>query len=742
LASHAAPRPATAVTASAELVTPTAAAAPLPTAHIGHGVARLAAKHRQRIDDEVHGAIRAGACPGAVVALVRDGNTVFRKAYGEHSVRPRRRAMAADAIFDMASLTKPIVTATAVMQLVEAGELALTDPVSKHLRAFGQRGKASLTIAQLLTHTSGLAAANHLKHYRRGKQRALDAIFALAPTDRPGKRAYSDLGYIVLGAVIEKVTGESLASYARTRIFEPLGMISSTFGPAPGAVPTEQRDGDWLAGTVHDPRAAGLGGIAGHAGLFSTVDDIARFARMLLAGGVLDGRRVLSQASVATLRTHGFHRAGHGYGHTGFTGTSLWLDPKRHLALVILTSRLHPDGRGDVRALRRDLRRLVIEAASDKPEVMTGIDVLRANGFAQLRGARVGLITNHTGRANDGRRTATLLHRAPKVELVALFSPEHGLAGTRDTAVKDGLDSDTGKPVYSLYGKRKRPSAEQLRGIDTLVFDVQGAGARFYTYATTLGYALEAATAANIRLVVLDRPNPIDGVHMEGPLLEDARRSFIGYHTIPVRHGMTMGELAQLFNAERQIGAELEVVPMRGWRRAMRFDDTGLSWVDPSPNLRSGRAALLYPGVALLEATNVSVGRGTDTPFEHIGAPWIDAHGLSAALSKLGITGVEITATRFTPRSSKHAGVSCNGVAFRITDPARMSPLRLGVALAQQLSILHPGRWQPDGVLTLLGNRKTFDTLLSGADVDTVMATWRQPVAAFAKRRAPHLLYR
>ncbi len=671
------------------LPAPLAAAPSLPASAVG--AIALAA----------NGAVARGEVPGAVIAVVHGGEVVFLQAYGLRSKEPVERPMTVDTVFDLASLTKAVVTAPCVHLLVEEGKVELAAPVARYLPAFGKNGKEGITVAQLLLHTSGLTPDNALGDYRGGRASAFARIDALAPNREPGtKFEYSDVGYIVLGELVEKVAGEPLDAFARGHLFAPLGMDETAYVPGPAlvarAAPTERREGSMLEGQVHDPRAQALGGVAGHAGLFSTAADLARFAEMLLAGGRRGEAQVLAPATTRRMvephelpggvkRALGWDvQSGYsgargeltgGYGHTGFTGTSLWIDPASDSAVIVLTSRLHPDGKGDPRRLRREVATAVARAlregaepaAATPPagEVLTGVDVLEREGFARLRGRRVGLVTNLSGKDRRGERTADVLRAAPGVTLVALFSPEHGLGGGGDGAVADGRDARTGLPVYSLYGKRTRPAPEQLRGLDTLVFDLADAGARWFTYETTLAYVLETAAEHHLKVVVLDRPNPLGGVAVEGPVLEPGRTSFIGYHPLPVRHGMTLGELAGLFNREHPIGADLEVVRVEGWRRAQLLDATGLAWIDPSPNLRSLDEALLYPGVGLLEATNVSVGRGTPLPFEQIGAPWIDGPRLAAALAEQRLPGVRFTATSFTPESSAFAGQRCEGVRIR-----------------------------------------------------------------------------
>jgi uncharacterized protein YbbC (DUF1343 family) len=433
---------------------------------------------------------------------------------------------------------------------------------------------------------------------------------------------------------------------------------------------------------------------------------------------------------------------GASFGHTGFTGTSLWLDPGTRTAVIFLSNRVHPDGKGNVTRLRGQVATQAAAAVGYRPGTLTGIDVLAREKFARLKGRRVGLVTNHTGRDRDGTPTIDLLHRADGVMLVALFSPEHGIRGVLDARVPDGKDEKTGLPVYSLYeGKRRKPTAEQLQGIDTLVYDIQDAGCRFYTYISTLGLVLESAAEHGLRVVVLDRPNPIGGVAVEGPVRDAGRESFVGYHRLPVRYGMTLGELARLYNAERKIGADLEVVAMQNWRRDALYDRTGLAWVNPSPNLRSLTEALLYPGVGLLETTNVSVGRGTDRPFEWVGAPWLDGRRLAAVLAAERLPGVRFVPLRMTPTASVHRGQDCGGVQLIVDDWAQFQPVRTGLALACALRRLYPDAWQIDRYDVLLAHKATWEGMRRGADWRDLEKAWQADLDEFRKVRRRYLLY-
>lgn len=375
-------------------------------------------------------------------------------------------------------------------------------------------------------------------------------------------------------------------------------------------------------------------------------------------------------------------------------------------------------------------------------EVLTGIDVLHRDQFMQLKGRRVGLITNHTGINRRWISSAQLLSEAKDVQLVALFSPEHGFEGKLDIAkINDASDSSTGLKIHSLYGKTRIPTDEMLVGIDTLVFDIQDIGTRFYTYISTMGNAMQAASKHHIRFVVLDRPNPINGVDVQGPVLDAGSESFVGYHRIAVRHGMTTGELARLFNAELKLNLDLKVIAVQGWKRDQFYDATGLPWVNPSPNMRSLTQSLLYPGIGLLETTNLSVGRGTDTPFELIGAPYIDGTKLAHQLNATGLPGIRFVPIRFTPESSKFENELCGGVNFIITNRKTFHPLRTGLELARALHLLYPDQWETKSLNRLLSHKKTYDSLRTNQSVDLIEADYKKELDQFRSRRKKYLLY-
>ncbi|MHC5004096.1 MAG: exo-beta-N-acetylmuramidase NamZ domain-containing protein, partial [Planctomycetota bacterium] len=705
------------------------------------------------------------------------------RAYGDRRVEPERAPMTVDTVFDLASLTKPVATATSVMLLVETGQVRLRDRVSAHLPEFTGNGKERITVIDLLLHRGGLIPDNALADYDHGPEEAWRRICALELEAAPGETfSYTDVGFIVLGELVRRVSGEPLDAFARRRVFAPLGMHDTGFLPDEArrrrAAPTEQREGRWLQGEVHDPRAARLGGAAGHAGLFGTAADLAVFASMLLDEGRHGDGHVLAARTVATMtagyavpggeRGLGWDRRSayssnrgelmtdRAFGHGGFTGTVLWIDPGLDLFVIFLSNRVHPSGSGLVNPLAGAIGSIaagaVIDAAAPGTgaaaggaagrTVLTGLDVLRRDAFAPVRGLRIGLIANRTAVDRRGVSAVEILHEAAPVELVAVFSPEHGFGADLDRSdIPDGIHAGTGLPVHSLYGESRSPRPEHLVGLDALVFDIQDIGTRFYTYISTMGLAMRAAAAHGLRFIVLDRPNPINGVTVEGPVLDRGRESFTAFHPIAVRHGMTVGELARLFADEVGLDIDLGVVPVEGWRRSDWFDATGLWWVDPSPNMRSLTAALLYPGIGLLEMTNLSVGRGTDRPFERVGAPWIDASALAAEMNGAGLEGVRFVPTAFTPTASLYAGTTCGGLEIVVTDRDRVKAVRVGLTLATALRRLHRDAWDVSALDRLLAHRATADALLSGAPVAAVETGHAAALESFLERRRRVLLY-
>jgi uncharacterized protein YbbC (DUF1343 family) len=603
-----------------------------------------------------------------------------------------------------------------------------------------------------------------------GYQTGIEKALHDKPANPPGaKFVYSDINFILLGEIVKRVSGQTLAEYTHEQFYGPLEMKDTMFQPPAilrsRIAPTErQKDGEILRGVVHDPTARYMGGIAGHAGLFSTGDDLAKYCQMLLdmGSGIFSPVTVMKFTSPATPLNQPIVRglgwdinspysgnrgelfpAGKSYGHTGFTGTSIWIDPPSQTYVILLTNAVHPVAGKAITSLRGRLATIVAAAVGlEKPAstpitpVMTGLDVMASRKFDVLEGKRVGLITNPTGIDRERRRNIDLMLSAG-VKLTAVFSPEHGFMGAADEEnVKSTVDAKTGLHIYSLYeGKNRRPSQAALHTLDAMVFDIADVGSRFYTYVTTMAFAMEECAKAKVPFYVLDRPNPITGIHVEGPMLDPALTSFIGYFPEALRHGMTVGELARMFNEEKHIGADLHVIQMEGWRRNEWFDETGLPWVDVSPNMRNLNAALLYPGIGMLEySTNWSVGRGTDSPFEIVGAEFVNGPKLAAYLSARSIPGVRFYPVRFQPTTSHLAGKMIDGVRFVITDRDVFDSTRLGAELAVAVTQLYPGK------LDLAVNKSLTGSTAFAKDPMAQLKT--ESLEKFKEMRAKYLLYR
>ena len=723
----------------------------------------------RKIDFTMAQAIHEKKIPGGVLWIGSDLKS-WQKAYGLRAIVPQSETATVRTVYDMASLTKVLATTPAILILVDRGMLALNASVSKYIPDFAGEGRGNVTLHHLLTHTSGLRPGLSLRENWHGSAAAINLACNESLQQLPGKKfTYSDINFILLGEIVRRVSGKPLDEFAKEEIFLPLKMRDTGFNPAtssrPRIAPTEKVEGQMLRGKVHDPTARRLGGVAGHAGVFGTAADLARFAGMILAEGQLDGVRILSKQSVqlmASVQTpagmrdrrslgwdihtgysspRGNLSSNESFGHTGFTGPSLWIDPSTRSFWILLTNRVHPEGRGAVVPLRRALGTLAFEAVSTyRPKVLNGIDVLRRLNFEPLKNLRLGLVTNHTGTDAMRNPTIDILHESRRTNLRALFSPEHGIRGTQDAAISDGKDPVTGIPIYSLYGKTKKPLPEQLSNLDALVFDIQDIGCRFYTYMATMGNCMEVAGTHRKKFFVLDRANPIGGNIVNGPLLADTT-SFVRYHDVPVRHGMTAGELAQMYNKEKGLGTNLTVIPLKGWRRNMLLDATGLPWRNPSPNMRSLTEAILYPGVGLMEFCKISVGRGTNTPFEIIGAPYINDLHLAQVLNDKKLSGITFLPIRFTPDASKFEGQECGGINLVITNRDEFNAVATGLQIAAILHELYPENFDLDKVNTLLGHPIILEEIQAGRPIKKILERVDVDEAKFRKRRREFLLY-
>jgi uncharacterized protein YbbC (DUF1343 family)/CubicO group peptidase (beta-lactamase class C family) len=715
------------------------------------------------LDAATEQAIHDGLIPGAVIIIGHDGKIVHRKAYGARALIPAREPATLDTIYDIASLTKVVATTPAVMKLYEQGKIKIDDPVTAYLPEF-QGGKSAITIRNLMTHYSGLRPDLDIDPAWTGYDTGIRKALIDRPAGPPGMTfVYSDINFELLGEIIRRVSGKPLDQFAREQIFEPLGMRETNFKPAASLTariaPTEidAATGKPWRGVVHDPTARYMGGVAGHAGVFSTADDLARYAQMML------DRRFFAPATVELftspasppdqpiLRGLGWDidspyssnrgdifPRGASYGHTGFTGPALWIDPASKSFVVIMTNRVHPKGGHSINEWRRNIATIAARGLGLGPAnhaTLTGLDVLEQDAFASLRGPRVGLLTNQTGLDRQGRRNVDVM-LAAGVKVATLYAPEHGITGAKDQPnIADSRDEVTGLPVFSLYfNSRFRLTPEMLKGVDMLVFDIQDVGARFYTYSCTMLDTLEEAAKAKIPFYVLDRPNPVTGLHVEGPMLDANLQSFAGCYDLPVRHGLTMGELATMANTERKWNADLHVIKMQNWQRGDWFDSTGLPWIDPSPNMRSLNAATLYPGLALIESSkNYSVGRGTDAPFEQIGAEWVHGVELAEFLNARFIPGVRLYPTHLAPKTE--------GVRFVITDRDQFDSIRLGLEVAYALHKLYPGKIDFELSKQLIGNRKMIDALKAGDDPRVIEQGLMNDIVSYINRRRPFLLY-
>lgn len=901
-------------------ITAIGAAVLLLACFTAHGQTQAAPDFSQ-VSQLINDAIAAHKLPGAVVVIGHNNQVVFHHAYGNRKLAGEpgpqgeltAEPMTEGTIFDMASLTKDLATATGVMQLFDAGKIAsFDDPVEKYLPDFNSAHDATrskVTLRMLLTHFSGeppdvdlrdawgLAAPDHAEGIHRALATPLHGT--------PGANfVYSDINFILLGALIEKLSGQPEDVYATEHIFNPLGMAHTRYLPIakacgehvvtgaaislPANAHHEGPDGpctgdQWLAGqwiesvaptahddelkahpelnpdfdhllraTVHDPSTRRMGGVAGHAGVFSTAHDVSLFATALLekllhnngpfpvkqstlklmtqpeepgrepgdlaAANAAEQRQIAagekSPASPLLAPQYpaikGKDIRGYGwdidtafskprgrifpigsFGHTGFTGTTLWMDPASNTYVVLLSNAIHPRGATPISTLRGEVATAAAEAlhldksaearnllasnfrnqveccglASDPDLVLTGIDVLESTHFAALNGLHhIAVLTNQNGLDSAGHRTIDILAASGAgAQLTTIFTPEHGLSGTMDQSrVASTTDPATHLPVVSLYGPHdsdKRPSHDQLKDLDAVVIDLQDAGVHFWTYESVLGYFLEAASHEQtdfhhtLSIVVLDRPNPVGGLAAQGPIVDHDLESYVAYTQVPARHGLTFGELARYFVASKHLDAKLTVVEMQHWQRSMFWVDTGLPWVNPSPNLRSAAAAIVYPALGLIEFSNISVGRGTEHPFSFFGAgsteklpAWFKASDVGAALNARKIPGVTFLPVHETiVEDANHYpfhGQTIEAVRVNVTDAVVLDTPELGVEIAAVLQRLYPTQFKLERSLSLIANRATVDAIVRGDDPRAIAATWEPGLAQFKAACAPILMYK
>ena len=711
-------------------------------------------------------AVKESRGPGAVAYVGDRERVLFHEASGRRQSVGASRPAEKDTVYDLASLTKVVATTTAIMLLRDDGLLDLDQPVSEILPipAFG-----AFTIRHCLTHTAGLTAG--LPYYRDcvSLNEMLQRYAERTPEWEPGtRRRYSDVGFMILGMAAQLAARDSLDAFCAKRIFGPLGMARTGFRPpaewAGKCAATEQCKwrGRMIAGSVHDENAAAVGGVAGHAGLFSTADDLARFCRGLLTGkilpkGTLDEMTRPGQSPVYAWQglgwqldpwacgVNGFLPARAAMGHSGWTGTSLWLDRDTGVFAILLGNTCHPsrDARNN-RAFRRTFHAAVGETIYPRQSnTHTGLDRLMWEGFDSVRGKRVAVLTNHASIDQLGRHVLDVLALEPSVRMCIVYGPEHGLRGTAEAGEHVASEREEA-PIVSLYGKRKYPSSEELAGIDLFIVDLQDVGSRYYTYTATMRDCLRACAKARKRVLVLDRPNPLGGTILEGPIAANTS-SAVCCAPIPIRHGMTMGELARFFQRTELRGAklDLEISTLDAWPRHRLFGECQLPWAPPSPNMPSAETALLYVGACLFEGTNLNEGRGTDMPFHVAGAPWLDAQSVAGAIAPEERAGCSLEVLEYTPRSipgkasnPRYCGEVCRGIRFTVREPRLVRSFTLAVALLGAMHRLHPDCFEwSDSFDVLAGSSGLRKAIARGGPALEIAGGYEAALGAFDRQR-------
>lgn len=679
---------------------------------------------REAIGQALAMAVSRAKAAGAA-ALVGEGDVVlFAGAHGFRQLRPTPEPATEDTVYDLASVTKAVATATSVLMLWQEGRIDLDAPVEAYLPV---PGLAKFRLRHLLTHTSGLPAWKPLHAEATTATAAVHLIAQEAAAAQPGRRyRYSDLNFILLGRLVEMVAQQRLDLFVRERIFEPLGMDDTTFNPPaswlPRIAPTEECPwrGRLVHGQVHDENAYAFGGVSGHAGLFSTIHDLATFCRAMLSGKILNRETLDAAAKVGQVpfyawqglgwyldpwgtRWTGYLPSRDAFGHPGFTGTSVWMDRATNRYAILLSNTVHPSRRdANNRVLRQVFHDGVAKALyRGRANVHTGLDRLMLEGFEPLAGKRIAVLTHHAAVDQCNRPLLDVLAFADDIDLRTIYSPEHGFTGSAEAGAHVGDSRRGSVPVVSLYGERKAPSPEELAPIDLFVVDLQDIGSRYYTYPATMKACIEACREAEVPVMVLDRPNPVGGARREGPLAESTD-SPVCWGRVPVRHGLTLGETA-VYLSEAGTGPRrinVMVYPADNWRREHWFDECALPWIPPSPNIPDLETALLYVGMCLFEGTNLNEGRGTDRPFKLVGAPWLDAQAALARIKKEDALGVRLEAARYTPRSlpgkaahPRFQDQTCQGIALTITERNPLRPFLLAVALIAAIRETHPSEF-------------------------------------------------
>lgn len=711
-------------------------------------------------------AVSEARAPGAVAFVGQHGETFFHGASGYRALIPDRQRAEKETLYDLASLTKVVATTTSILLLKERGVLDLDQPVSEIISL---PGLDRFTLRHLLTHTAGLPS--HKVWYKEiaSLDEAVQRIAALDLGWPPGThRNYSDLGFMLLGKVVELAGRDALDAFARDNIFTPLGMKDTGYNP-PAAVrsrcaATEKCAwrGKVMQGEVHDENAYAMGGVSGHAGLFATAADLATFCRAMVSGKLLKPETVAELSHMGVVPDYlwqvlgwkidpwaggseGYVPARRAIGHTGWTGTSLWMDLDGGFFAILLSNTPHPDRE---KRQNRTLRQTFYDAVAENyfptsTNVHTGLDRVAWDNFQPLKGKRIALLTNQGAIDQIGRPILDVLALESDISVARLFSPEHGFTGQAEAGEKVGTQRSS-IPLVSLYGDRSKPDAAELRGIDLFVVDLPDIGARYYTYMATMKDCMAACAAAKVPVHVLDRPNPLGGTILEGPVATKTG-SLVCSAPIPIRHGMTLGELALFYKEkERAVSSvELTIGTVDSWPRRMMAPQCNLPWVPPSPNIPNFNSALLYIGICLFEGVNLNEGRGTETPFQVIGAPWLAADAIVKALDPVEHPGLSLEATQYTPlpipgksTSPTYNGERCQGIRIEIIDTASARPFTLAYALLSAIQQRHADKlvWKPI-FDTLAGGEGLRKALQTGVPTARYMAGLEAELAQFERTR-------
>lgn len=707
-------------------------------------------------------AVQLAEVPGAVLCVGDLDTTYFLGAHGDRQLIPDRAPSQNETLYDLASLTKVVCTATAIMQLRDQDRLSLDQPVTDFIPIPEFR---AMTLRHLFTHTSGLVPGfwyyktmttfeEMMEHYAdEGIKHPVDY-----------HHDYSDVGFMLLGKVVEISSGQTLDHYFQQHIATPLQLTRTRFTPPEdwkaNTAPTEDDRNfrnQLIHGVVHDENAYALGGVSGHAGLFSTAGDLAKFCRGLLEGLLLsnDTLREMTTLGIKPLypwqglgwqidpwltKSTGFLPSRTAFGHTGWTGTSMWLDREKGLFTVLLSNSCHPDrNTRDNTTLRREVHIAIAREFYTTTNTHSGLDRIIRENFSRIQGKRIALLTNHAAVDQTGRHILDALAECPDLRLIRLFSPEHGIRGQAEAGEKvDGQESPV--PVTSLYGTRKAPTPAELNDIELFVVDLQDIGVRYYTYMATMKNCIEACAKARVPILILDRPNPLGGVTLEGPIAQETE-SLVSCSEIPARHGMTMGELGLWF-AQRDLRPHrpnITINYLDSWQPQRLFPQISLPWRAPSPNMPSFETALVYVGTCLIEGTNLNEGRGTDTPFLIFGAPWLDAAGIIDAIPPELTPGLTLTAEAYTPRSipgkatsPKFQDQECQGIRIAIQHPKAVRAFRTTLALIIAIRERHPGALEFTQMFRLLaGGPDLLNRIEAGESAQFITETYAAQLSKF-----------